>query len=141
MNIHSLRFRMAAWYAAVLVGTIVLFGFAIYVGLDQYLEQTLRSTVRHQAMDISINVAKMDRKGESWFANEMNEDFDNNKMFLRVTRPDGSLMYQSASPADKSFDPSSVPAIAMPVRSATDADRALPDGRRVIIEAMPVAAA
>jgi heavy metal sensor kinase len=141
MNIHSLRFRMAAWYATVLVGTIVLFGFAIYIGLDQYLEQTLRNTMRHEAMDISINVAKMDRKGESWFANEMNEDFDNNKMFLRVTRPAGSLMYQSASPADKSFDPSGIPPIPMPVRSATDADRALPDGRRVIIEAMPVAAA
>ena len=141
MNIHSLRFRMAAWYATVLVGTIVLFGFAVYVGLDKYLEQTLRSTVRHQAMDISLNVAKLDRKGEAWFANEMNEDFDSNKMFLRVTRADGSLLYQSASPADKSFDASAVPSNARPVQQQAAADRALPDGRRMIIEALPVSTA
>jgi len=137
MNTQSLRFRIAAWYAALLVGTVVLFGFSVYVVLDKYLEQTLRTSLRHQGHDVALNVEKVDRKGESWFANEMNEDFDSNRMFLRVTRADGSVLYQSGVPSDKSFDPASVPLSHRAVQ-ASSADRALPDGRRMVIEAIPL---
>ncbi len=138
MNTQSLRFRIAAWYAILLVGTVVLFGFSVYVVLDKYLEQTLRTSLRHQANDIVLNVEKLDRKGESWFANEMNEDFDNNHMFLRVTRAGGSVLYESGMPSDKSFDPAAVPRLPTSVAQPTSADRALPDGRRMIIEAVPL---
>ena len=71
MNTHSLRFRVTAWYAAVLAVTVVLFGFAVYIGLDRYLEQTLRNSLRHKAQDVSLNVAKLGVKGEPWFATFM----------------------------------------------------------------------
>jgi heavy metal sensor kinase len=138
MNTQSLRFRIAAWYAALLVGTVVLFGFSVYVVLDKYLEQTLRTSLRHQGHDIALNVEKVDRKGESWFANEMNEDFDSNRMFLRVTRADGSVLYQSGVPSDKGFDPASVPPLSHRVAQSSSEDRALPDGRRMVIEAIPL---
>ncbi|HZR31390.1 MAG TPA: heavy metal sensor histidine kinase [Terriglobales bacterium] len=138
MNTHSLRFRVAAWYAAVLAVTVVLFGFAVYMGLGRYLEQTLRTSLRHKAKDVALNVAKVPAKGEPWFANEMNEDFDNNKMFLRVSRQDGSVLYQSIAPADKGFDPQKVPRISGQVEQDISADRTLPDARRLIVEAMPV---
>jgi methyl-accepting chemotaxis protein len=138
MNTHSLRFRIAAWYAAVLAVTIILFGVAVYLGVDKYLEQALRSSLRHQAKDVSLNLAKLSRKGQSWFANEMNEDFDSNKMFLRVTRGDGMVAYQSLAPADKSFNPALVPANTAHVDQETSADRPLPDGRRMIVAALPV---
>ena len=138
MNTHSLRFRVAAWYAAVLAVTVVLFGLAVYIGLGRYLEQTLRTSLRHKGKDVALNVAKVPAKGEPWFANEMSEDFDNNKMFLRVTRQDGSVLYQSVAPADKSLDPQTVPRISGQVEHETTADRTLLDARRLIVEAMPV---
>ena len=49
MNFHSLRLRMAAWYAGVLALCLVVFGAAVYLGLAGYLERTLRSSLRNDA--------------------------------------------------------------------------------------------
>ena len=56
MNTRSIRFRLTVWYAGLLAGLLVLFGFSVNIGLRHYLEWTLREALSQQAKQI----------GEAW---------------------------------------------------------------------------
>jgi heavy metal sensor kinase len=112
LNVHSLRFRLTAWYAGLLAGALLLFGVSVYLGLERYLDWNAKRTLVEQSRTIGTELlAQYPVKGPEWLAREINESYgpDINSHFIRVTQEDGDTLYLSGMPKDGSFDPSRIP--------------------------------
>jgi heavy metal sensor kinase len=114
MNTRSIRFRLTVWYAGLLAGLLVLFGASVYIGLNQYLKLTLSDSLAKEARQIGETLlANVSISGEEYVDDEIKEHLapEINGTFIRITRPDGSKLYESGPPRDASFDPANVSAV------------------------------
>ena len=112
MNTRSLRFRITAWYAGLLAGTLLVFGASVYLGLERYLDWTLQRTLASECQTIATELlSQLPAKDTEWLAREINEDYapEVNGRFIRVVREGGGIVYLSAAPKDATFDPSRIP--------------------------------
>ena len=140
MNTGSIRFRLTVWYAGLLSGLLVLFGVSIYIGLRHYLRTHLTNSLTNEARQIGetllVNVSV---SGEEYVADEIKEHLapEINGIFVRVTRPNGSTMYESGPPRDGSFDPKKVaPASGDVAQSSTRVEQPS-RGAELMISAVP----
>jgi len=111
MNTRSIRFRLTVWYSGLLAGLIVLFGLSVYLGLRHYLKFTLADSLTSEARQIGETlIVNVTLSGDAYVADEIREHLapELNGLFVRVTRADGSTLYQSGAPRDGSFDPTKV---------------------------------
>jgi heavy metal sensor kinase len=139
VNLRSLRFRMTFWYAGLLAGSLVLFGVSVYLGLGHYLDHALRNSLTEQGWSIGEKTLnEVARRGESFVIRETSEDFapEINGRFIRITRPDGSVMYESSPPRDGSFDPAQIPP-ARDARVQFFRHQPIPGGGRLLIHGLP----
>jgi heavy metal sensor kinase len=114
MNARSLRFRVTAWYASLMAGSLLVFGAAAYLGLQQYLHHALQNSLLDEARSVGIKLlADVRSEGEEHVIDEINEHYapEITTQFIRITRRDGSVLYQSAPPKGGGFDPTRVPAV------------------------------
>jgi heavy metal sensor kinase len=135
MNTRSIRFRLTVWYAGLLALLLLLFGASIYLGLRQYLGRSLQDALRRQAQQIGANfLLDVEVSGERYVIDEINEHYapELNNRFVRVARPDGSVLYVSGEPEEGGFDPSAVPVIAPPLSRESAREVHLPDGELLI---------
>jgi heavy metal sensor kinase len=111
MKLRSLRLRLSAWYAGMMVLCLTVAGASVYIGLGRYLEWSLRKQLGDQARAIGDNLLRqVEARGEQWVIAEVNDYAPEiNGRFIRLVRPDGSVMYQSGPPKDESFDPADIP--------------------------------
>ena len=56
MNTKSLRFRMTLWYAGLLAAALLMFGSAVYFGLERLLNQQLNESLVRQARTIGDEI-------------------------------------------------------------------------------------
>jgi heavy metal sensor kinase len=113
VNFRSLRFRMTVWYAGLLTLSLLVFGVSVYQGLRHYLESALRKDIAEEARSIGDKILEdIDTKGEKYVIEETGENYapEINGRFIRITRQDGTQLYESNTPKDGSFDPAQVPA-------------------------------
>ena len=114
MKVRSLRLRITAWYAGLLTGSLALFGASVYAGLYHYLDSSLRKQLSEQTRSIGESfLANVSQRGESYVVGETNEAYapEISGRFFRITRGDGSVMYESGAPRDGSFDPHQIPPV------------------------------
>ena len=142
MNFHSLRLRMAAWYAGVLALCLIIFGAAVYLGLARYLDSTLRSSLRSEGESIGEKLlVDVNRKGESFVTGEINEMAPEiSGRFIRITRQDGTILYQSPSPINQNFLPSKIPIVRTWGSRAFSLEESRAGAHTVLIEAVPFVA-
>ena len=143
MNTRSLKFRLVTWYAGLLAGLLVLFGFSVDLGLRHYLEWTLRESLSQQAKQIGEAwLGDVGVSGESYVAEEINEHFSPrvSDRFVRITRDDGGVMYLSDEPESKRFDPSLVPPFKAPAGQESLREAHLTEDSELMIFAMPFTA-
>jgi len=138
MNTRSLRFRITAWYAGLLAGTLVVFGASVYLGLERYLDWTLQRTLASECRTIGTQlVSQLPAKDTAWLAFEINEDYtpEVNGRFIRVTHEGGGIVYRSGAPKDGTFDPFRIP---FPGNKEKDRSRKLQfeAGNRLLIQSM-----
>jgi len=141
MNTRSLRFRITAWYAGLLAGTLILFGASVYLGLERYLDWTLRRTLAVECRTIATQLlSQFPAKDKAWLAREINEDYapEVNGLFIRVSRQGTGVVYLSGSPKDGTFDPSHIP---FPREKEMDGSRKLQfdSGNHLLINSMTMA--
>jgi heavy metal sensor kinase len=107
MNPHSLRFRVVTWYALWLGAVFVVTGALLYFGLRHYLESNLALIQTRRAERIAPLVMRVEAAGGRDLAAMITNDFapEASGRFVRVVRPDGTIVYQSGLPRDQSFDP------------------------------------
>jgi two-component system, OmpR family, sensor kinase len=122
VNFRSLRFRVTAWYAGLLTLSLLLFGASVYLGLEHYLDSALRKDIAKEARSIGDTILEdVDKNGEKYVIEETAENFapEINGRFIRITRQDGTPLYQSSMPKDGLFNPARVSATGAPWHSAS----------------------
>jgi heavy metal sensor kinase len=112
VNIHSLRFKMTAWYAGLLLCALLVFGVSVYLGLERYLNWTLQATLASECRAIGTELLpQMPGKRADWLMSEINEAYapEVNARFIRVSREGSGVVYLSGPPKDGAFEPSQIP--------------------------------
>jgi heavy metal sensor kinase len=140
MNTRSLRFRITAWYAGLLAGTLLVFGASVYLGLERYLDWTLQRTLAGECRAIGTQLlSQLPNKDIEWLTREINEAYapEVNGLFIRVVRQNGGVLYLSGAPKDGTFDPWR---ISFPHDKEMDGSRKLQfeSGNRLLINSMTV---
>jgi heavy metal sensor kinase len=140
MNTRSLRFRITAWYAGLLAGTLFVFGLSVYLGLEGYLDWLLQKTLTSECRTIATQLlSQLPAKDNAWLATEINEAYspEANGRFLRVVQQGAGVVYLSGAPKDGTFDPARIP---FPDDKEVDGPRKLrfDAGNRLLIQAMTV---
>jgi heavy metal sensor kinase len=140
MNTRSLRFRITAWYAGLLAGTLIVFGISVYLGLERYLDWTLERTLVSECRTIGTELlSQLPVKNNAWLATEINEAYapEVNGRFIRVVQEGGRIAYLSGVPKDGTFDPSR---ISFPSEKEKDGVRKLrfEAGNRLLIRSLDV---
>ena len=134
MNVRSLRFRITAWYAALLAGALLIFGVSVYIGLERYLYWNVQGTLASQCRTIGTELlTELPEKPPPW---DINEDYAPavNNQFIRITREGVGIVYLSGAPKDGSFDPARVP---FPTPQELGRSRRVRlDGHPLLIEAL-----
>jgi len=140
MNPRSLRFRVTAWYASLLAGSLLVFGAAAYLGFQQYLHHALQNSLLDEARSLGVKLLVDARsKGEEHVIDEINEHYapELTTQFIRITRRDGSVLYQSAPPKDASFESARVPAVKDGLRTEFSREEYGAGSVPLLIEALP----
>jgi heavy metal sensor kinase len=143
MNTHSIRFRLIAWYAGLLVLVFIFLGSLMYAGLKSYLEHSLSVAQVKRAEQIAETLlAKVGKTGEAHVVSEIDSWFapETNDRFIRITRNDagaGSVVYVSKSPNDLSFDASRVPPQLEPGGEISWREERLADNKQLLIATVP----
>lgn len=108
MNTKSIRFKLIAWYAGLLLAVMTAFGAYTYQRLNHYLSLVLTRTLSDRALRIgTATLANISQTGADYVPKEIKLLYapEVNDRMIRITRPDGSTLYISGIPIDKSFDP------------------------------------
>ena len=111
MNHRSIRFRLTAWYTAIVALTLAGFCAAAYFGLQSYMTAELSTQLSDQANQIAHSwLQEINTSGADYVVNEIDEHISPQitNRFIRISRGDGSVLYQPKPPRDGSFDPSVV---------------------------------
>jgi heavy metal sensor kinase len=138
MNVRSIRFRIGAWYAGLLTLLVILFGGFVYFTLQRFLERSLQETLTKEAQTIGqALLSKISQTGDAYVVDEIEEHFAprTTSHFLRVTRSDGSILYQSGQPQDGSFDPPNVTGAEID-KPPSWKEETMPNGRRLFVHSM-----
>lgn len=143
MNPRSISFQLTAWYAGVITVVFLLLGGFMYLGMKHHLEKNLRETQSKRAVVIAETlVARVAQLGEEHVTREVRESYapELNNRFIRLTRPDRSVLYVSGVPAELSFNPTLVPALAKPVKGRAARVERCEDGQELLIASVIVPA-
>lgn len=111
MRLDTLRARVVTWYVGMLAGALLVFGAALYFGVQGYLNASLQHSLAGEAQAIGTTfLAFEEQKGQSWMAGEITEAYapELSGRFIRVTRGDGAVLYQSGDTRDPVIDASAV---------------------------------
>ena len=136
MNTRSITFRLAAWCAAISLLVCIGFGVYTYFGLRYYLRRSQADTLQRRAHQVAaIVTAHIGREGEPFTIDLIKTSYapEHNDRFIRVRRPDGSLLYVSGQPIDKSFDPSAVVILPLPT-GQTEGSGAIAQGNLLLVQ-------
>ena len=140
MNTRSIRFRLTVWYAGLLAGLLILFGVSIYIGLGHYLRSTLTDSLTKEARQIGETLlVNVGMSGEEYVTDEIKEHLapEINGIFIRVTRSNGSTLYESGPPRDSSFDPEKVAPARGDLTHPSTREEHLSDGAELLVCAVP----
>ena len=111
MNVNTLRSRVVTWFVGLLAAALVAFGAALYFGVQEYLKTTLQQSLSAEAAGIGATfLFDEEQKGASWMASEIAEAYapELSGRFIRVTRQDDKVLYQSGDTRDTQIHSSSV---------------------------------
>ena len=139
MNIHSIRFRLTAWYAGLLAGALLLFAVSVYIGLKQYLIGTASRNLVEQSRSIGTELlTEIRSKRAHWIDEEIEEAYapEANDQFMRVTRGDGAVVYISGPPKSAGFDPAAVPPLERNAKVESARKVQLPGGKALFIKSL-----
>jgi heavy metal sensor kinase len=139
MNIHSIRFRLTAWYAGLLAGALLLFAVSVYIGLKQYLIGTTSRNLVEQSRSIGTELLiEMRSKRAHWLDEEIEEAYapEANDQFMRVTRADGAVVYVSGPPKSGVFDPAKVPPLERNAKLESARKVELPGGKALFVKSL-----
>ena len=136
MSTRSLHFRIAAWYAGLLAGALLIFGVSVYLGLERYLYWNAQRTLTAECRTMGTQLLSQHPfKRANWLETEIEEAYapEVNNHFIRVIQEGIGVVYVSGAPKDGSFDPSQIP---LPGAAGDRSRKIHVEGRPLLIEGM-----
>jgi heavy metal sensor kinase len=143
MNTRSLKFRLLAWYAGLLMAGVALVGAVTYFALERSLVGSLKQNQMRRARQIGqLLREEIQQHKEARLPDEVETRYtpDVNDRFVRITRRDGAILYLSDPPKDQSFDPATLRPPTWPSRAEAASEAPLLGGRRMLLAAHVVQA-
>ncbi|HTY87482.1 MAG TPA: ATP-binding protein [Candidatus Acidoferrum sp.] len=139
MNTRSIRFRLVMWYAGLLAGVFFLLVVLLYFNLRHFLENDQRASEARRARQITqALLVHVKQTGEAYVASQVKDWFEPeiNGRFIRITRADGGVIYESGPPKDGSFNPQEVPALTPSAQAEFSRKLALSGGKTMLVSAL-----
>jgi signal transduction histidine kinase len=137
----SLRARATTWYVGLLAVALVVFSFAVYVGVRTYLKDSLQLGLNGASHTIVRDfLTKLPAKGDAWVAGEIRESYaaTPSDHYIRISTG-STVFYQTNDMRDPSV---AIDHIALPRLTAPKMiQRQTVDGQVVMIYALPYHAA
>lgn len=140
MKGRSLRFRLTVAYAGLVAGLLLPLGFLSVWALSRHLchDAAQGQLARAALIEQSLRAPETCRDEASLAAAiEARCDPAANSTFIRVSREDGKLLYVSAMPQDRSFDPRLVPPLTPRPKGEEVREQTLPGFAPLLIGARP----
>ena len=141
MSHRSIRFRLTIWYTAIVAVTLGAFCAAAYLGLEHYMTAELSTQLTDQANQIAHSwLQEINTSGEDYVVNEIDEHLSPQitNRFIRISRDDGSVLYQPKPPRDGSFEPARVSPAGTSGSAGFREER--PAGKPLLIYSLPLTA-
>ncbi len=138
MNVRSIRFRLISWFSALLLLLILAFGAFTYWRTRSYLVEVTAASMKHRAQQIAQNLLRGRPVDDAYIGREIQARYapESNDRFIRITRDDGSILYRSRNPADRSFTSANVPYANARTGGADVREEALPGEAKMVIAAI-----
>ncbi len=112
MNVRSIHVRLTIWYTALIVVASVGFGAYTYFSFEHRLYEEVQAMlarrVEHLREDVLPNIST---DTPEILAQKIQEVYspEENDRFIRISKTDGTVLYISGAPREKSFDPKNIP--------------------------------
>ena len=135
MNTRSLSFRLVAWYASLLTLVFLLLGAVMFAAVAHDLQSSMRRDQMRRAEQIADTLLEgISRSGEAALAHSVEELYapEANDRFIRITRGDGTILFQSGEPRDRRFSPEVPRLVGLPPSPSWRKVR-LPDGGSLVV--------
>jgi heavy metal sensor kinase len=138
MNVRSIRFRLISRFTVLLLLVMLGFGAFTYWRVRTYIVDVIASSMKHRAQQIAQTMLHDSPIDESYISNEIETRYapESNDRFIRITRGDGSVLYCSHIPADRSFTPANVPYPKAQTGNSDIREEALPNEAKMVIAAI-----
>ena len=107
MILPSLRMRVTSWYIGLLTISLVVFGAGIYLGVQRYLEASLKHSLTSEAQSVAETfVNEFEKKGNTWLTQELSESYPQarNAQMVRLSRIGPGDSYQVLYPPSEEND-------------------------------------
>lgn len=107
MILPSLRMRVTSWYVGLLTISLVVFGAGIYLGVQRYLEASLKHSLTSEAQSVAETfVNEFEKKGNTWLTQELSESYPQarNAQMVRLSRIGPGDSYQVLYPPSEEND-------------------------------------
>jgi heavy metal sensor kinase len=107
MRLDTLRARVVTWYVGLLAAALMIFGTTLYFAVQGYLKTSLQNSLVDEANAIGTKfLAYEEQKGPAWMAGEISEAYapELSGRFIRITRRDGAVLYESGDTRDPIID-------------------------------------
>jgi hypothetical protein len=111
VRLNTLRARVVTWYVGMLAAALMVFGATLYFGVEAFLKTSLQHSLVGQGQAIGTTfLAFEEQKGPIWMNGEISEAYapELSGRFIRVTRRDGTVLYQSGDTRDPVIDASAI---------------------------------
>jgi len=112
MNASSIHVRLTLWYTALIVVMSIGFGAYTYSSLQNRLYEDMRSMlarrVEHLREDVLPNISDYTPEALAQKIQEVYSPEENDR-FIRVSKPDGTVLYISGKPTENIFDTTHIP--------------------------------
>ena len=134
MNPRSIRFKLAAYQVLLLAGVLLAFSLAAFWGFRRHLTHLVEAQCANLTRQIAESLlANMHVSGVDYLRDEVQEHYDpeTNNLFVRIVQPNGTVVYESGEPHDRSFSPPQVSFLPNLKESHVEVDAA--NGRLVFI--------
>ena len=103
--------RVTTWYVGLLAAALLVFGATLYFGVHSYLRSSLEHSLTGEAKALVVTfLSQEELRGQEWMQGEIAEAYapEISGRFIRVTRQDGAVLYQSGDTREPHIDSSRV---------------------------------
>ena len=108
MNPRSIRFRLAAYHVLLLAGVLLAFSLVVFWGFRRHLTLLVEAQCANLTHQIAESLlANVHVSGADYLRDEVQEHYDpeTNNLFVRIVETNGTVVYESGEPHDRSFSP------------------------------------